>query len=113
MAGVGTAKVFENEKVAIWELALEPGEKTGVHTHRHDYVFYVLEGSRLETYDEKEAPLFEFDASAGEVFVLRCEGAELVAGEGAESFRVPATHGARNVGPTRYREILVETKRSA
>ena len=110
MAGVGMAKVFENDRVAIWELALEPGEKTGVHTHRHDYVFYVIEGSRLETYDAQEAPLFEFDASVGDVFVARCDGVDLVVGEG-DGFRVPATHGARNVGKTRYREILVETKR--
>ena len=108
--GVGTAKIFENDKVAIWELALEPGEETGVHTHRHDYVFYVLEGSRLETYDAAKVPLFEFDTAAGDVFVARCEGGELVVGDG---FRVSATHGARNVGPTRYREILVETKPSA
>ena len=110
--GVGTAKIFENDRIAIWELALEPGEATGVHTHRHDYVFYVLEGSRLETYDAKEAPLFEFDTNPGDVFVARCEGGDLVVGEG-DGFRVSATHGARNVGPTRYREILVETKRSA
>ena len=109
MAGVGTAKVFEDDRIAIWELALEPGEKTGVHTHRNDYVFYVIEGSRLETFDGKEEPLFEFDAPTGQVFVVRCEGDDLVVGEG-DGFRVPATHGARNVGPTRYREILVETK---
>ena len=110
--GVGTAKVFENERIAIWELALAPGEKTGVHTHRHDYVFYVIEGSRLETYDANEVPLFEFDTAAGDVFVARCEGGELIVGEG-DGFRVSATHGARNVGTTPYREILVETKRGA
>lgn len=112
MAGVGTAKVFENDEIVLWELALEPGETTGVHTHRLDYVFYVLEGSRLETLDANQASLFEFDANTGDVFVVRCEGDQLFVGEG-DSFAVPATHAARNVGPTRYREILVETKRSA
>ena len=111
MAGVGTAKVFENDKIVIWELALAPGEETGVHTHRNDYVFYVLEGSRLETYDAEKQPLFEFDTSPGEVYVARCEGGDLVVGEG-DGFRVAATHGARNVGKTPYREILVETKRT-
>ena len=33
-------------------------------------------------------------------------GQDLVAGD----LRIPATHDARNVGSTRYREILVETK---
>ena len=31
MADVGTTKLFENEKVVVWEMVLEPGEKTGVH----------------------------------------------------------------------------------
>ena len=45
MAEIGTKKIFENEKFALWEMVLEPGERTEVHTHSHDYVFYVLEGS--------------------------------------------------------------------
>jgi hypothetical protein len=34
------------------------------------------------------------------------EGKELVAGD----FRIPLTHSARNIGNTRFREILVESK---
>jgi len=44
--------------------------------------------------------------TAGESMFIRLEGQELVAG----NLRLPATHSARNVGTTRYREILVETK---
>jgi hypothetical protein len=37
---------------------------------------------------------------------FKLTGQELIAGD----FRIPITHSARNVGQTRFREILVETK---
>ena len=112
MAGVGTSKIFEDDRIILWEFVLEPGERTEVHTHEHDYLFYVLEGSRLEVFDEKGGPLGAFTANTGDVFPLRCEGGELVSTNG-RGLRVPATHSARNAGATRYREVLVETKRPA
>ena len=44
MGDVGSFIVFENDKVIIWELVLEPGQQTTCHIHKHDYIFYVLEG---------------------------------------------------------------------
>jgi len=44
MGDVGSFIVFENDKVIIWELVLEPGQQTACHIHKHDYIFYVLEG---------------------------------------------------------------------
>jgi len=44
MGDVGSFIVFENDKVIIWELLLEPGQQTACHIHKHDYIFYVLEG---------------------------------------------------------------------
>ena len=44
MGEVGSFIVFENEKVIIWEMVLEPGQQTTCHIHMHDYIFYVLEG---------------------------------------------------------------------
>lgn len=109
MGDVGTTKIFENDRVAIWEFALEPGERTPSHTHRHDYVFHVLEGSKLEVFDESGAALGSFEARTGDTFALRCEGGDLVSAD-EKGMRAPATHSARNAGPSRYREILVETK---
>ena len=40
---VGTHKVFEDDSVVIWEMRLEPGESSKLHTHVLPYVFYVLE----------------------------------------------------------------------
>ena len=109
MAGVGTTKVFENDKINVWEFVLEPGETTPVHTHELDYIFYVLDGAPLQVFDGDGKELTTFDASTGSVFVLRMDGTDLV-GVHDPSLRIPAKHAAKNVGTTRYREILVETK---
>ena len=106
MADIATKKIFEDDKIAIWEMVLEPGESTGVHTHIHDYVFYVIEGSTGEVTDQDGNHLGTLEMKAGETMLFRLEGQELVAGD----LRIPARHSARNVGSTRFREILVETK---
>jgi hypothetical protein len=106
MAEVATTKLFENEKMIVWEMILEPGESTGTHKHSNDYVVYVLEGSKLDVFDEHENFLLSGEFAAGTVGNSRLVDEELVDGE----FRVPATHSAKNVGATRFREILIETK---
>jgi hypothetical protein len=108
-SNVGTHKLFENDDIIMWEFLLEPGETTSCHTHVHDYVFHVLEGSRLEVFAEDGELLAAFDAPTGGVFPLRMEGDKLVSPLGGPP--APATHSARNAGTARYRELLVETKR--
>src|SRR5262245_57991514 len=43
---VGTRLMFENERVRVWDLALEPGESFAEHIHRLDY-FYIVESGGL------------------------------------------------------------------
>lgn len=109
MGEVGTSKVHEDDRIIVWEFTLEPGERTPCHTHHHDYIFYVLQGSKLETFDAEEKSLFTFEPQAGDVFSLRCDGADLVSNDD-RGYRVPATHSARNIGSGRYREVLIEKK---
>lgn len=106
MADVATTKLFENERVAVWEMLLAPGESTGLHTHEREYFFHVLEGSTLGTSDENGESLGDFEFKTGSTNWIRLEGDEVVLG----SSRVPATHDAKNLGSTQYREILVEFK---
>ena len=106
MADIATKKIFENDKIAVWEMVLEPGESTGLHTHSRDYLFYVVEDAPGELTDEQGNLLRKLEMKDGETMFFRLEGQELVAG----NLRVPAAHNARNVGTNRYREILVETK---
>jgi predicted metal-dependent enzyme (double-stranded beta helix superfamily) len=109
MPGVGTHVVFEDEKIQVWEFALAPGEQTPVHTHEMEYVFDVIEGTTLEVFDAEGHPLAPLELKSGDAVPLRIEGEEIMV-IGNESLRVPVTHSARNAGPTRDREILIEKK---
>jgi hypothetical protein len=109
MGDVGSFIVFENDKVIIWGMLLEPGQQTACHSHQHDYIFYVLEGSSLEVFDKNDVFLFAFDSNTGNAFAFTCREGELFSSDG-KGLQVTATHSARNSGMTRYREILVETK---
>ena len=107
--GVGTRVLYEDDQIILWEFELAPGEQTAVHTHEHDYLFHVIEGSRLEVLDEAGTSLGAFDAPTGEVFSFTVEDGELKSTRG-DGARAPATHSARNVGESHYREVLIEKK---
>ncbi len=44
---VATRKLFENDKVIIWEMRLEPGERGALHSHRYDHVLVQISGDRM------------------------------------------------------------------
>jgi quercetin dioxygenase-like cupin family protein len=92
MAEVGSKLIFENEKVKVWEFTLAPGEAIESHRHDHDYFFYAIEGGTLEV--TRESGVTQATLDPGKVY-YRSKG---------------DTHAARNIGPTRYHEILVELK---
>ena len=106
MADVATKKLLENDKVTVWEMVLEPGESTGVHTHEHSYIIQVLEGSTLEATDADGNSAGTLEAKEGETYWVPVENGEVVVGD----LRASATHNATNIGANRYREILVEVK---
>ena len=62
MSGVGTEKVFENDKVIVWNFTLAAGEETPLHTHDHAYMWYAIEGAPLQVFDEfgKDLGVFIF-----------------------------------------------------
>ena len=101
MADVGTIKLFENERVVVCEVLLEPGQSTGVHTHEREYFYHVLEGSMIGTTDAEGNPTGDFQFGTGSTNWITVEDGEVVLG----NTRASATHGAKNVGSSRYREI--------
>lgn len=110
MAGVGTKKVFENDRVIVWHLDLEPGERGTRHTHDLDYVVRVISGSTLEVFGPKDELLDTVELESGGAVSFRIEGDQIVADRPGYP-AVPVTHSARNVGTDTFREVLIEFKR--
>ena len=99
MAGVGTEKVFENDKVAVWNFELAPGEETPLHTHERSYMWYAISGAPLQVTDEHGNDVGTIDVPTGGVFSLLVDGDEIeVLSEPGKGMRVPARHKAKNVG---------------
>lgn len=111
MAGVGTEKVFENDKVIVWNFVLAPGEETPMHTHKHSYMWYAISGAPLQVFDENGKDLGTINVPTGATFSLKLDKNEIeVLSEPGKGMRIPARHKARNVGSAPYREVLVEYK---
>ncbi|MGH0032435.1 MAG: hypothetical protein ACQGVC_21805 [Myxococcota bacterium] len=96
---VATKLLFENERVRIWEMLLEPGEDGELHEHTLDHILVQISGDRMavvphETtrgfYDEYQ----EADVIPGQYFYVERGGVEV----------------ARNIGQKTYHEILIELK---
>jgi hypothetical protein len=43
---LGTTVWFENDRIRVWEVLLEPGERGAFHSHTTNYFWTVVEGSR-------------------------------------------------------------------
>jgi quercetin dioxygenase-like cupin family protein len=41
---VGTALLFENDHIKVWEVRLQPGERGAFHAHTRRYFWTVVEG---------------------------------------------------------------------
>lgn len=99
LGDVATRLVHENERVRIWEMVLEPGERSPVHEHRLDYILVFLSGDGIgvipepDTAGEFTEPL-EFVPPLGKAIYVRGGGIET----------------AYNSGTQTYREILIELK---
>ena len=48
---VGSRLLFENERVRVWELAVDPGESLETHIHREDYLYIVSQPGLLRFAD--------------------------------------------------------------
>jgi hypothetical protein len=109
MAGVGTQKVFENDRVIVWHLDLEPGEEGERHSHELDYIVRILSGSTLEVFGPSGELLDTVELEAGGAVSFRIDGDQIVSDRPGYP-TVPATHSARNVGANTFREVLIEFK---
>jgi len=90
---VATRLIFENERVKVWEMLLDPGESSDLHTHTMDYLLCILEGESVDA-DRDDGSTIHLPVETGDVFYIP-HG---------------ATETAINRSDKRYREILIELK---
>src|SRR5262245_48870800 len=96
---VGTHLLFENDRVRVWELALEPGESLEKHVHRLDYVILVESGGLIECADPD-------DPASRRVIQFEDNQVEFrLAGDGKVDNRLT------NIGTKRHRNYVIELKR--
>lgn len=96
---IATRVVFEDERLRIWELTLEPGEEGPLHRHELDHILVQISGDRMAVVPHPETrsrygEYLEAEVVPGQIFVIDRGGVEI----------------ARNVGRERYHEILIELK---
>lgn len=96
IGGVGTSVLFEDDKVKIWDMKLEPGQASDLHRHDHDYYLVIFSGDVIAGVPPRDQ---------GDPFVFRLS-------PGVNTVSVPkgGTEWALNLGDETYYEILVELK---
>jgi beta-alanine degradation protein BauB len=99
LGDVATKLLHEDDRVKIWEMALEPGQETAPHRHELEYIIVVIEGDRIAGVPHVESTGFSAEYIEAEV-------------QPGSWYRMPrgGVELARNVGSKPYRELLIELK---
>ncbi|MEE2703723.1 MAG: hypothetical protein VX614_06845 [Myxococcota bacterium] len=94
---VAQVVLYEDDDVRVWEMKLEPGEASDLHTHEHEYVLVVMSGDVVAGITPKGHPV---DPFIGKI------------PEQGNTVRVPKgnTEWAVNIGKKTYHEVLIELK---
>lgn len=92
---LGTALWFENDRIRVWEVLLEPGERGPFHSHTTNYFWTVVEASRgLQRFSDGTYAIRDY--VVGETkYLMNSPESELI-------------HDLENVGDTRLRFVTVE-----
>lgn len=92
---VGTTVWFENDRIRVWEILLEPGERGPFHAHTTNYFWTVVEGSRgLQRFSDGTFAVRDY--RVGETKYLE---------HGPDSVLI---HDLENIGDTPLRFVTVE-----
>ncbi len=95
-SAVGTRLLFENDRVRVWDLRLAPGETTGLHRHKTDYLYVVIGGGTLQGIDAAGNKKPAEEMADGDVRFRSIQGDDV--------------HQAVNTGDGDWRNIVVELK---
>jgi quercetin dioxygenase-like cupin family protein len=91
---IGTELIYEDDAVRVWRISLEPGQDAPWHTHKLDYTTVVIEGGVVERPND-DGSVDRFELKPGDVMRGR---------DGT------IRHMVRNVGETRFANVIVEQK---
>jgi len=91
---IGTEFLREDDQVRIWRIVLEPGEEAPWHTHELDYTSIVVEGGLLERYNG-DGTTDRYQVNPGDTMRL---------------YEGSVRHALKNVGDTRFSNIIIEFK---
>jgi hypothetical protein len=92
---VGTRLLLENDRVKVWEIVLEPGQRAPFHWHTNPYFYVCAAPGRVKT-RFPNGYFVEGDEEAGGVAFMEHTAAE------------PGIHDLENVGETTIRYTTVE-----
>lgn len=101
LGDIASRVVFENDRVRVWEMRLEPGEESAVHRHDLDYLMIQISGDKMAAKMEPDSggPWGELGYVEGDI----APGNVLYAERGG-------IERAVNVGRDPFYEIVVELK---
>ncbi len=92
---VGTSLWFENDRIRVWEVRLEPGERGPFHAHTRDYFWTVVEpGKGLQRSGDGSYAIRNYEL--GQTRFLE------------NTPEAPMIHDLENVGATTLRFVTVE-----
>ena len=99
LSQVGSKVLLENDKVRIWEFRLEPGARSPLHEHKHDYILVQISGDRIAVEPDPRTrgaynAYTEAEVHPGQVLYIERGGIEV----------------AYNCGKEPYYEIEIELK---
>jgi uncharacterized cupin superfamily protein len=92
---IGKELLFENDRIRVWDMVLEPGEESSLHRHEVDYVFIYTTPSVMTAFREGQEPeTTEYDDGYVQYTAV---------GQGI-------VHKIRNSGREVHRQLLIEFK---
>ena len=94
MGQIATDVLFENDRVKIWNLIVEPGEASDWHLHENHYLFIGTSHGDLQV---------EHDDGSKQNTVM--ELGKVVMGQ------KDSTHQLSNVGNNPYSSVIIEIKK--
>jgi hypothetical protein len=112
MSEVANRIINEDKYARVWEMVLQPGASSGLHTHKLPWYFVVISAAKLKLIDSKGdllVPIEVLGIGSNLSFSPNDDGLTARC-TNQPDITIPLTHELINIGNTTYVEILVELK---